>query len=1002
MILRGLWERRTLSLVVLLIAVVPIAAAAVGPIYAAAAATTIARDAVETAPLEGRGWRYTTTQGGIDAKVAAFTAGADFTGPPVLGMEASSGRPGDRRAFSLVWQDGQCEHLPVAEGRCPGAAKEVMASQASGFKVGEKIRLSAVVDVEYTPTGREPAQLTVVGIYRPGQAGDPFWFGRTLFSPTGEPGEDKADALFTVPETRLETYNISGDVSGTVSGGQDEEAGWTDYAIVPIVTDRLDGADVAKLTAMQAAAESAGRNSGDIVFSRVADTLRAVTAGTGALGVPTLLVIAQVVTLGWMLLFQTVGDLVRARGAELALARLRGHGRARVWLFALAEPLLLLAAAVPLGLLPGYAAAGVMIGALLPEGIPATFPPEAALAGVAAMLGGVLAAAMAAWRTATRPVTEEWRRTPRRTARGWVLDAVVLAVTAIGLVELLATGLVTDVSGRSSGALAVPGLLALGVALLAARALPLLARRLFGVTRRRGGLGPFLALRQVARGPVATGSVIVLGAAFGLATFAVSAWSATSGDYEETARFHNGAATAITVRPVEPGKLIAAVAAADPGGGTAAPVIKVPGPPQLIATDPRRLAAVGAAWRPGLAGGVTLAQAAARLPTPDEPRVWVRGDRLRVEVAHDRPSKGWAIKLFVTFRVPGQLRPAQLPLGELAGRSGVHEWNLPPACGQARCELRAFRGQPVPPAQFEESAFVRVSVTGMAVRDQGRWRSLRLPRWEPNVGQSDGAFAVTMVGNQTLRPATYDPQPPAVAVGQIGDRVVPGLDHAFDGPVRTVVASGAAPGLTDVGVLVNLEQADRMAYGVHEKASYQVWTGLTDTAALERELERQGLSVVSRRHVADLTASFAGQGPGLALLLLLASALAAAALALGRTVLALHTSARRRAYELAALEASGARVASLRLALLLEQVITIAAGTLAGLLAGLVAARVALGRIPQFTSPPVTPPLPHEVALAPVALVAGAALLVSLLAAAVVSELLLRGIRVERLRDAPA
>ncbi|MEV4176787.1 FtsX-like permease family protein [Nonomuraea sp. NPDC049709] len=999
MILRGLWERRTLSLVVLLIAVVPIASAAVGPIYSAAARTTIARDAVRAAPLEGRGWRYTTAAGGIEAKVAAFTAGADFTGPPVLGMEASSGRPGDRRAYSLIWQDGQCDHLPLVKGACPRAAKEVLASQASGFKVGQKLTLSAVVNVEYTPTGRKPAALTVVGIYRPGPAGDPFWWGRTLFSPDGEPSRDKADALFTVPETRLETYNISGDAGGTGDG-----AGWTDYAIVPIVADRLDGTDVAKLAAMQAAAESAGRNSGDTVFSRMGDTVKVMLAGTGSLGVPTLLVIAQLVGLGWMLLFQTVGDLVRARGAEIALARLRGHGRARVWLFALAEPLLLLAAAVPLGLLLGQAAAGAMIGALLPAGIPVSFPPDAAPAGLAAMLGGVLAAASAAWRTATRPVTEEWRRTPRRTARGWVLDAVVLAVTAVGLVELLATGVITDVSGRSSGALAVPGLVALGVALLAGRALPVLARGLFGVTRRRGGLGPFLALRQVARGPVAAGSVIVLGAAFGLATFAVSAWSATSGDYAETARFHNGAATAITVRPVEPSRLIAAVAAADPGGRTAAPVVKVPGPPQLIASDPARLAAVGAAWRPGLAGGVSLAQAAAKLPTPAAPRVWVRGDRFRAEVAHDRPPKGWTIKLSVTFRVPGQLRPAQFPLGELTGRSGVHEWNLPPACERSRCELRAFRGEPLPPAQFEESAFVRVTVTGMAVREQGRWRSLAMPPWWNNENplQRDGTFAITMVDNQTLRPATYDPQPPAVAVGQIGTSAVPGLDNAFAGPVRTAVASAAAPGLTDVGVLMNLEQADRMAYGVHEKAVHQVWTGLADTAALERALEREGLSVVSRRHVTDLTASFAGQGPGLALLLLLASALAAAALALGRTVLALHTAARRRAYELAALEASGAKVAALRVALLLEQAITVAAGTLAGLLAGLVAARAALGRIPQFIEAPVTPPLPHDVAATPVALVIGAALLISLLAAAAVSELLLRGIRVERLRDAPA
>ncbi|WP_326626321.1 hypothetical protein OIE67_28945 [Nonomuraea fuscirosea] len=43
----------------------------------------------------------------------------------------------------------------------------------------------------------------------------------------------------------------------------------------------------------------------------------------------------------------TVGDLVRARSAEIALARLRGHRRARVWRFALTEPLLVLTASVP-------------------------------------------------------------------------------------------------------------------------------------------------------------------------------------------------------------------------------------------------------------------------------------------------------------------------------------------------------------------------------------------------------------------------------------------------------------------------------------------------------------------------------------------------------------------------------------------------------------------------------------------------------------------------------
>ncbi|WP_049566345.1 hypothetical protein [Nonomuraea sp. SBT364] len=123
----------------------------------------------------------------------------------------------------------------------------------------------------------------------------------------------------------------------------------------------------------------------------------------------------------------------------------------------------------------------------------------------------------------------------------------------------------------------------------------------------------------------------------------------------------------------------AAVEAADPGG-TAAPVIKLPGPPQLVATDPERLARV-ATWDPELAGGVRLAGAAAALPGPDTARVMMRGDRLRLTARHDVPPEGWQVRLFATFRLAGNLKPAAVPLGVLrpAG-GGSYEWNLPLPC----------------------------------------------------------------------------------------------------------------------------------------------------------------------------------------------------------------------------------------------------------------------------------------------------------------------------------
>ncbi|MDA0635430.1 hypothetical protein OUY22_18565 [Nonomuraea sp. MCN248] len=994
MILRGLWERRTLALVVLLIAVVPIASAAVAPIYSAAALTTIVRDVVREAPVDGRGWRYTTTNGGIERKVAAFTAGAGFVEPPVFGMETSSGGAdqGDARAYSVVWQDGQCEHVRLVRGRCPSAALEVMASEASELKIGDVVRLRSLRAARPGATVLDPAELQVVGVYRPGPSGDPFWFGRTLFDPYGQPSQNKVDALFTARETRTVTY-----ISGSPTEGS-----WTDYAILRIDPDRLAGTDLPLMAEMQTLAVTAGRDTDAIVFSRMADTLRTINANAETLGVPALLVAAQLVGLGWLLLFQTVGDLVRARGPEIALARLRGHGRVRVWRFALAEPMLLLLLAVPLGLAAGFGAASLMIGALLPASIPTTFPPMAVAAGLAATLGGVLAATASAWRIATRPITEEWRRTPRRSARGWVLDAVVLAVTALGLTELLAAGVIADASGESVSALAVPGLMALGVALLASRVLPVVSGWLFGLTRRRGGLGPFLALRQVARGPVTAGSVIVLGTAFGLATFAVAAWTATSDDYARVAAFHNGAPAAITVEPVEPDKLTAAVEAADPGGALAAPVIKMSGTPQLVVSDPERLARV-AHWDPALAGGKDLAEAMAALPGPDVARVWLRGERLRLRLSHDHLTQDWETQIKAAFRVTGRVGPVPITIGKLRG-AGSYEWNLPLPCRQVPCELRRIHGELSRITNSFEGGFIQVRVESMEVLRDGAWRQVPMPAWrvDQDPRRTDGSFALSDTGAQVLRPATYDQEPAGIVVGEVGARAMPGLDNAFTHRVRPAVIAAAAPGITGAGVLMDLEQADSIAYGVHEKAEFQVWTRQAGTAALEAALTREGLRVVSTVRQEDLAAGYAAEGPGLALMLLLVSALAAAVLALGRTVLALHTAARRRGYELAALEAAGAKVPALRVALLLEQAITVLAGTLAGLLAGLLAAEAALGRIPQFAEPVVTPPLPHEVAALPVALVTGGALAATLLCALLVSELLLRGIRVERLRDTPA
>ncbi|MFI6812602.1 FtsX-like permease family protein [Nonomuraea sp. NPDC050328] len=998
MIWRGLWERRALALIVLIVAIVPVGAASIGPLYAEASRTTIVRDVLRAAPTDGRGWRYTTPVA-MESGLREFTAGADFLSAPIRGFEAQSQVARQDTIVSLMWQDGQCEHVTLLEGRCPTAPFEVMVGEGFAGRFGEEVILSSFAAHDKKTNQFVARPLKVVGVYRANSPADPFWFNRSLFAALATEGRlERAEPFFITPETRSEGYLLG--------SGQ-----WTDYALVFADPERITGGDLDTIAVMQARVERVGRVSSAAVFTRMGDTLRTMTRQAGALAVPTYVVVGQLVALAWLLLFQTVADLVRARSPEIALARLRGHSLPRVWRFALAEPLLLLALAYPLGVLTGRAVAQAVV-----RHVPAEWPPAALGAGAGALAGGLLAAAVAAWRTARRPVTEEWRRTPRRAGRGWVLDAVVLALAGMGLVELLGAGVITDASGQRTGALAVPGLIALALALLARRALPGLARLGYGRTRRRGGLGAFLALRQVARGPVTAGSMIVLATAFGLATFAVAAWTATLGNYAETARFHLGAPAVIEVGRVTPEQLAAAVAKADPSGRQAAPVIRVPGSPQMVAADPARLAEV-ASWDPRHAGGIALREAAARMKAQRAPRAMLGGEQVRMTVAHGRIPPKATVRFFLTIRVPGRVGPVSLPIARLEKGVTRHTWRLPAGCHKEACELRGLRGEMVLPVAGEDEfdpVVLPVAVNRLEVLSGGRWQEVDAgltdpARWAP-VDDSDPVQAdeygleLRLVENSGsgVRLVTYPDPLPAITTGQVGAKALPGLDLLAGVGVEAAVPSAAAPGLSDTGAVVDLDLADRAAFGIAPQARFEVWVREGRAAPIAGALAAAGLEVIATQRVGDLERRYAGEGPGLALLLMLVSALAAAALALGRTVLALYTAARRRRYELAALAAAGARLGALRGSLLMEQLVVVCAGMATGLVAGLLAARVALARIPQFAEAPPTPPLPFDLAPGPLALLLGTGVVVSLLATMAVSEVLLRGIQVDRLREAQA
>lgn len=995
--LRGLWERRGLSLAVLVVTVISVAMAAVGPIFVESARTVLIHSALRDAEPTGRGWRFVGEDGKVAERVAEFTADVPFLRPTIAGLELVSPEAKSRRNHPLMWQDGQCAHVVLVEGRCPRAAGEIMVSEASGFPLGKRVALTGLTeipdDIEDLKKPPRPARMKVVGIYRPADIDADFWFGRNLFPQTAGATEGNGDPLFTVPQTKARTMTTG-------------SRGWTEMAIVFLDPSRITGLDIPRIEALAARAEAINSSTTSmLVFTNIAATLVELRTHTGTLGVPALLVIAQIVGIGWLLLFLTVADLVTARTAEIALARLRGQSLLRVWRFGLGEPVLLLIASLPLGVVFGMAVARLLGDALLPAATPVVLPPTAVLAGAAVPLGGLVAAALAARRAALRPVVEEWRPAPgAREPRRW-LDLVILTCTALGLVELLATGVITETSGQRASAMAVPALIAVAAALLTARLVPAAARSFFGLTRRAGGLGIFLALRQIARGGTAPGTIVVLCTAFALATFATSTWSVVVANFERVARTHNGADTVLTVQVRSIDELRQVVERADPSGAMAAPVVTVAGPPRMLATDPERFAQV-AYWtgRPMPQPG----ELSSLLRTDVAPRVMLRGDRLRLALQPVEMPKGWRVRLYVDLRVPGEQVRRLIPLGEPGERVTALEWGLPPACREADCELRGIRADVafLVGADLTKQSAVTVQLTGLSVRSDGRWRQVDAGLTDPGRWRGRGqvdrdgmTLTVTAFGKAEMEPRTF-PQPmPALVNAPLSDKYAPGLDDAFLAGYAPVKPDPALPGLDGPGSIVDLEMADRVAFSVTPKAVYQVWVAPGYLERVRAALNAQDVRITRSTRVDDLIAGYTSQGPGLALVLLLLAASAAAALALARAVLALYGAARRRGHELAALEAAGVPAGALRRALLLEQFLTLSTGTLAGVGAGLVAAWVALPRIPQFARQPITPPLLYEPDLAVVAAVAGGALLAALLAAAVTAEILLRGVRMEWLRE---
>ena len=748
-----------------------------------------------------------------------------------------------------------------------------------------------------------------------------------------------------------------------------------------------------------------------------------IQVGWQTLDVPVFLITCQLLLLTWLLLFLIVTEAAEARGGEVALAKLRGHGRLSTVTFGLSEPVLLIALALPAGVLAGWAAAAGLARILLRPGTHAGLPATRDR--------------RRRGRHARRPGRDRARRPARPGPPGHRAMAAYgprcgpglgarrgAAHRGAGRAGRTDPRRRRDVGARSGSlGLLVPGLLGLAAAVIASRLLPVACGLAFAATRRRGGTGLFLAVRHIARRPGGTRTTIVLTAAFALATFAVAAFSVDQRNVNRVATTQTGAAAVLTVTAPAGQDLGTIVDRIDPGGDQAAAVDRYAGGTDngsvLLAVQPERFARV-ALWPSGSLDRPPASIGAALDPRVP-PSVTLPAGSAAVRVRVTGPTgiaPGTDLTLWVVEA--GSPDGGQVPVS----LGALHQGLLSAAVTGCPCQvtMMSIDAPAVTPGVKQGS----VTLSGLAVQTSGGWAGL--PALASTAGWAAGAedpagcsttggqvqaepsglrwsFRSGSACNPAFRRADTPATLPALVSSQLTSRLQAFPTVGLDGRqllVKPVALAAAVPGAPAVGVVVDRTFAQRKAFYTNDSlVAEQVWVTPGSLASMRARLAAAGVKIDGVATAADAEAVLMRQGPALASVLFLAAAAAAALLAGGAAVLGLYQAGRRRSYEYAALIAGRVPRRSLRASVFIEQSVVLGFGVVTGVAAGIGSAVLVLRNLPVFLVPPAAPSLlfvPSATQVV-VPLVVTVALLA--VAVAVATVRLIRSARPELLREAP-
>ena len=544
-----------------LIALLAATLLAAGPIYSNAVSEAGLHRLLESAPVEDANVAVTGTVPVAEApatndavvRVLRETVGAAGVDVVASGESETFTLPGQdpddvRDLAVLGFLQGVEDHATLVTGTWPETAAAgapvqlaVLDSVAAtlGIQAGDALELES----RRGETVTLPA--TVVGIYRPIDPAEPYWWN---------------DPALLEGLVESESYRTFGpflttpdDMLGRVAGGT-VRLTWHGFP-------RIDGIAISELGPLQARLGQLTTR----IDAALPGEFGTVTTGLPAIletsdrsllvsrtGV--LLLMAQLAILAAYAIALTADLIVDHRRLDTALMRSRGGGPLQVSALAFAEALLL---AVPAGLLgPWLAAAALRLfniaGPLAGIGleIEPTITGDAYVAAAAAAIGCafllVLPTLFAA-RSYAAEKSGRARQETRNLGQRLGLDIALLAVTGIALWQLRLYGAPLTRSVQGSLGLdpllvAAPAIGILAGSVVALRLIPLLATAADALTARGRTLVTSLGARQLARRPLRyTRAALLLMLAMSMGVFAVSYATTWGSSQRDQADFLVGA-----------------------------------------------------------------------------------------------------------------------------------------------------------------------------------------------------------------------------------------------------------------------------------------------------------------------------------------------------------------------------------------------------------------------------------------------------------------------------